>query len=525
MTRLASALLVLAIATVTLHRSAFEASDLYITPDAIEYGLTAHRVVFEGRYALIVAGRDLPPRYPPWFSLFVVAPAYMLLGPEPGNAIFPVTALGVCGALLARAVGRRAGGVWGGTCAALAVLALPAYRFWGRQVMTDVPTAALLLGACLLYLRIRAAPQASSLRYLASGAVIGAAAAIRPVCAAAVIPFLLPLLSPRPSPSLALRRLLALVGPLALVMIAGGVYNARAFGSAFRNGYQFWCSVPYDYFAMTFSASYVTANAAVLWKSGLVGLLAAAAAAWLARRFLARGTGAGAIAPGELRGLVEFLVLATGPMLAFHLVYFFPQDRFFLPQLVLAATLVGALAGRWLERVSLPWHLGALVAVLAVAIPVTAQRDEPPQRRLAVDRIRAATPRDAWVVTAIDPPYIEYLLGRESRRTIVPMSRRIEYANKVLTARRIPSPDPPPQGWSDHRCPGLLRGGAEEAVPLVAEEQLGRLAEEVDRGSAVFFDSTFLDDNRGGLAQALEKRFRIVEVAPFLFRLDPAPGN
>src|SRR5262249_59027598 len=118
-----------------------------------EDGLGARGLVSDGRSEILVDGRVLPPRYPPWFSL-VLAPAYLALGMEPGNGIVPVTALGVAGIVAAYRVGTRLGSPWSGAAAALAVLALSDYLSWGRQVMTDEPGAALTLFALLVYLRL-----------------------------------------------------------------------------------------------------------------------------------------------------------------------------------------------------------------------------------------------------------------------------------------------------------------------------------------------------------------------------------
>ncbi|HYY04928.1 MAG TPA: hypothetical protein VE997_00020, partial [Candidatus Limnocylindria bacterium] len=100
------AALITAIALVMLYRGAYSASNLDIVPDSVEYALAGHRLMAEGRYSILVDGRELPPRYPPWFSIFVAVPAYAVLGPEPGNVIFPVTALALGGVMIAYAIGR-----------------------------------------------------------------------------------------------------------------------------------------------------------------------------------------------------------------------------------------------------------------------------------------------------------------------------------------------------------------------------------------------------------------------------------
>jgi len=81
----------LAIAFIILFRTAYNASDLEIVPDSVEYTVTASRLVTDQSYTIVMDGQSWPPRYPPWFSMLVIAPAYLLLGDEPGNAVFPLT--------------------------------------------------------------------------------------------------------------------------------------------------------------------------------------------------------------------------------------------------------------------------------------------------------------------------------------------------------------------------------------------------------------------------------------------------
>jgi hypothetical protein len=209
-------------------------------------------------------------------------------------------------------------------------------------------------------------------------------------------------------------------------------------------------------------------------------------------------------------------------MTLFHLVYFFTQSRFFLPPLAICAVLVGALAGRWLRRVSVRWRvavLGSLV-VGAVALRVTTS-DPPPYRRLAAERIARKTPDHAVILSAIEPAYLEYLVARHSHRRFLPLSRTVEYASKLIAPRRISDPVPPPKGWWDHRCAGLARGGAREAVPFVASEVMERLEGQVRAGTPVFLESSFVADEDRDLLEEIRTRFRVVRRAKHLFELKP----
>src|ERR1700681_2044675 len=87
----------LVIAAVWLYRTPYNASNLEVPPDTVEYALAPLQFLETGRYEIIVDGRGLPPRYPPWFPVLFILPAYVLFGHEPGNAILPVTLLAVTG--------------------------------------------------------------------------------------------------------------------------------------------------------------------------------------------------------------------------------------------------------------------------------------------------------------------------------------------------------------------------------------------------------------------------------------------
>ncbi|MBZ5639053.1 MAG: glycosyltransferase family 39 protein [Acidobacteriia bacterium] len=515
--------LLLAAAAVILARSAYNASNLDVVPDSVELALGAEHFVADGRFAIEIDGRTLPSRYPPWFSVAALAPAYLLLGPEPGNAIYPVTAFAVAGIALAYALGRRAAGTWGGASAATALLALPVYRLWGRQIMSDVPAAAVMLAVCLVYVRGRASSRETAAGHFLAGCLIAIGALFRPVCAAALLPFLLCAFSP---PGAA-KRLLLLLGPLGAAAAMTLAYNGATFGSVARSGYPFWCPVPYDYPSLTFSTAYVRTNLTALWYAGLPLLIAGVASALVIDRRLRAAPPASVDAGvATVRSLVEFLVLATGPIVLFHLLYFFPHPRFYLPSVAVAAVLLGSVAGGWLSRLR-GWTLPAILALglLAVSAWRAGTSDQPPYRRMVADRIRQLVPERAIVVSAIEPAYLGYFLGASGGRRAMPISRRVEYADKLIARHRIPDPSPPPRRWNDHRCPGLLAGGAEEAVRAVASERLGDLEAAITAGVPVFLDTSFTTRADQELLDTIRRRFDVVQRAGMLYELRPRTGT
>lgn len=509
-----SLIAVLLIAAVWLYHSPYSASDLPIPPDTVEYALAPLQLLETGRYEIVVEGRGLPPRYPPWFPVSVILPAYLLFGHEPGNAIFPISAFAIAGVGFAWAIGSRISSTAGGVVAALSLLVTPSYSTWAGQVMSDVPSTVLMLGGCLLFLRLRERP-GSPLSYLLAGTLVAVTTLFRPVFAAMLLPFLLSAITTRQG---FLLRSCALIAPMAAAAAMNFAYNAATFGSLSRNGYKLWAAVPVDYPSLMFSATNVPMNVQALLKTALPIFVALSLLAYiLARR---RGQQSLIASRRSLLDTLIFFILTTTPILIFHLFYFFPGDRFHLPMISASAVVAGALIGLLFSgrHSSLIALLLAAFMVLAVGVRIMAP-DQLPIRRIAADRVRKFTPENAVVISSIDPVYMERLAALGSSRRIVPLSRNVEYASKLLAWKRIDHPEPPPHDWRDGRAAGLIRGGAQEAVQFVANEQVDALAAAISAGRPVFFETSYLGPADASAVSTLEKRFSFALRQPFLYEM------
>lgn len=504
----------LLIAAVWFYRTPYSASNLEVPPDTVEYALAPLQFLETGRYEIMVEGRGLPPRYPPWFPVLVFLPAYVVFGHEPGNAILPITLFAVTGVGFAYAIGKRISSIAGGVLAALGVLILPSYSRWATQVMIDVPCTALMLGTCLVYLRIRARPQ-STLLYFGAGVLVAITTLFRPVFAAMLLPFAFVMLRQRKGVFL---RGLGLIAPMAAAAAATFAYNAATFGSPLRNGYKFWVPVPMDYPTMIFSLSFLRMNLGEIGASGFPFLLLICVGAWL----LARKLRPAALADSQ-RSLQEaaiFFVLTTGPMLLFHLFYFYPDDRFHIPLLagtaVLAGSILALLPGPGMETIAKLLLPAALLLAVAARIAAPAPV---PLRRVAAERVRENTPENAIVISAIDPVYLARLAAFGSSRRIVPLSRNIEYASALLVRKRVDDPRLRLLRWDDDRAVALIRPHAEEAVRFVASERMDELAREVAAGTPVFFESSFMDQSEAKVLAELQAHFKLVQRVPYLYQL------
>ncbi len=507
---------VLIIAAVWLFQTPYQASNLDVTPDSVEYAVGALQLLDTGHYSIPIQGRSLPPRYPPWFSALILLPAYVVFGEAPGNAILPVTLLAVAGIGFAWAIGRRIGGTTCAVLSSLTVLTIPTYSAWGIKVMTDVPCAALFLASALLYLHLRSQTRSST--FFLAGVLVALAMLLRPVFAALLLPFMFAALR---TGRQRIRAFALLLLPSVAAAIATVAYNATTFGSPFRNGYHFWTAVPSDYPWLTFSLAYAPPTLFGLLQTALPYFLALSIAGWFFVRKSQKAAFVEAHRP--FQDLAVFVILTAAPITLFHIVYFFPTDRFHLPLMVGTAVLAASFVGLWVgERHARIWKL-CLPVILVLAVVGRYTIGEPaPNRRLAADRIRALTPLDSIIISKIEPVYLDRLAARNSDRLIVPLSRRVEYASKVLVRKRIDHPEPPPRHYGDVRAEGLLRGGAEEAVPFVASEQLETLVEMATGGRPVFLESsTHVGPADAEIVDQLQRRFVFTERAPNLHQLQP----
>jgi hypothetical protein len=517
-TRYALALiLLLAVAVIVLFESPYSASNLAIVPDSVEYATSAWRIVHEGRYAITINGTAYPPRYPPGFALIALAPAHLFPGQDPGCGIYGILFWSVIGVLAAFAIGRRLGGIPGGLMAGAAVLLLPDYRQYSQVIMSDATCTAMTLLLLLAYLRLTAAPH-NWKKWLCAGLLSALVAAIRPTGLSATLPFLF-LAIRFPPRRRSLSNALLFLLPILLLGASQLFYNHSVFGTPFRSGYQYWCPVPLDYTHLTFGFSHLPLNARAAWQSGLLFLLPAVVILFLGLRRFARHVDSEVTA---CRDCLWFVILSAAPLSLFHFFYFFGDSRFFLPITGPLAVLAGATLGALLRQVS------SRIAVVAAAASLTlvfvlglSQPEAEPTRRHTIDLLNDTLPKRALLISHTDPVYLDFFLNREGNRVVLPLSRDVEYASKIVAPARIPMPDPPPAHARDHRCQGILNGGGLDLLPAAASEPAGvdAITTALDSGIPVFLDATHLHPAQLAVIEALQRRFRMRRTAASVYQL------
>ncbi len=514
---LALLLLFLLFTLVRCYRSPFSASDLETVPDSVEYAVSAQRFALWGRYEIKINDQAFPPRYAPWFPILLLSPIYTLFPKEIGNGIIAILLCAVFCVLVAFGIGHRAGGNWGGFFSACAVVLSPIFVTWSRQIMSDIPTLLFVLLAGWQFVQLCQKP--STKGYVLAGLYCGIAYAFRSLSIALLLPYLYLLFKNRKQ---ALPALSLFVLPSLIVYVATGIYNLKTFGAWGRNGYHYWCAVPYDYSTLVFSLRYVGANLSLFgnWM-GYVPLLLGGVGLLLLYR-----TKCVVAQP-----LMLFLLFAVVPMTCVHLLYFVPDLRFFLSLLIWSSILGGAGIGSLLQSrlsqgkwANVEWVLVG-VSFVTVFMAGIYRPDEQPGRRVVTEVMNDALPSNGILVTALDPVYLEPMLVRGEKRRIIPLSRSVEYASKVIMPQRVPTLEPPPKSPIDHRCLALLHSGAQEAVKETAEEGFETIENLIRAGREVYLDGS--PTTRGDSAfNSMEAHFRIEPTkTQFLFRLALKPTN
>jgi hypothetical protein len=517
--RIAPFTLIIIISIIILFKTSYNASNLDITPDSVEYALGGNSIATEGSYSITVNRTDYPPRYPPWFSLLVIAPNYIIIGNELGNAIYSITFYAVFGIAIAFLIGTNISGELGGILSALGLLLIHNYRSLGRQIMTDVPCVSLILLICYVYLILRRSPLINNLKlYSFAGILIGYCSALRPTCVSTILPFItIALFSKRVSTSLA--RLFCLLIPSLIVIGANIIYNYYTFNSIIRNGYNFWCPVPYDYLSLTFSFKYVLSNLRQLILSLNVILLTIAVILWFKSSHIICNNYK--YTKVIYKHLMEFIIVGVGPLIVFHLFYFFSESRFYLPLTSILIVIVGSMLGIIFNNV---YRRKYIVILFLVMLSAIAYRciiyDTPPFKRKSIERILNNTPENSIIISSIDPAYLEYFICRKSSRLVVPISRSVEYASKLISYHIIKNPNPAPKNWKDHRCAGLIKGGAVEAIPYVAFERPDIIADKIKEGFPVFIDTSFLERSDKERIASLYEWFEFRKKDNQLYQLD-----
>ena len=435
---------------------------LAIAPDSLEYSMGCTSLLESGRYGLWLDGVFHPSRYLPWFSAIVCLPAVGLFHGDIFAAVYSIWFCAAGTVALAFLLGRKNGSWMTGLCAASLLFLSPVFREMIRIVLTEIPYIFALFLMLAVWLKIAEEDQIRW-KWAALYAVLTAlAGAIR---SSAFPMLILPwgfyvLKVPEWRKKAALT--LLLLTPACLVLLAGFLYNHFTFGSGFRNGYQYWCPVPYDYPSLVFSFSYIKRNVSEFCAYNFFPVIVCEVVLtgfvyffYRKRENILFNEKKRAFTAEILFALMQGLVLFL-----LYVPYFFTDSiRFFMPFEALLALPAVTAAEILLQKKQILLR-GGMVLLLCAGIWQTASFRI--FRFLSADAVESMKqadqllPEDAVLVSDGNCALAEYYFVKRSARRYVPLSRGQEYVNKVIAPVPVGPLDPMPVSPVDHQTVALL---------------------------------------------------------------------
>jgi len=506
-------LFVLIFALLATFRTPYHASNLEIVPDSVEYAIGARNLASSGNYEIEINHTAYPSRYAPWFSALLLAPAYIIFGTgEIGNAVYALLLLASVALLSVFYLGyynsKASGGVW----AIILLYSIPSYFFYSRQIMSDVPALSLMLAALLFYCIISQGNFKFRKRdFLAAGLLCAFAALLRPGYFALLVPFVL-LLWRAADLKAKLGCLILLTLPSVLGFSATLIYNFAAFGSFFRSGYNFWVGWPYDFINRTFSIEYFWSNFRFLIERSWFGFYLVLL---VLVYFMDRGTSR---CFAKRKTVLNFAWPLSLAIIVIYLPYFYREPRFYLPLLAPLALSIGLtiseITNKLLSVPVLPKVLGAFLLCGAAAYQSFSTCSD--TRRHTADLIEKYTPSNAMVISGLDPVFLSGTAGENSARVFIPISRRVEYASKLISFSTLSFGAVLPANVFEHRSNLVKRAGGQDAVQATATEMLEDLAAFAEKGQALYLDGSELTQDE---MSTILKHFRLEKLDGKLFRL------
>lgn len=488
--------------------------------DSVEYTLASHALMSGKGYLLELAGKSYPPRYAPWFSGFFLSPLFGMFGLQAGieHAWMLIGFYSIVSVLAAYIVGLSVGSGFGGALAAGIVILLPGFRYYSSQIMTEIPSTALLLLLFACYQALKKIRKGATKLWLLIGVLLMLSVLLKPLMLGFVCPFLFMLVAFMRheviSFQIGLRNIIFLLVPPGFALALQAIYNQNVFGSFFRSGYHFWVSIPYDYPGLLLSFKYLLPNVQVLLLGTSLVVLCALIFVIPSKRDKATERRA-----EEIRSGLTFIFLGIAPLLLFHLLYFYQSDRFFLGFEVLVAAFAGGMLGRLVptERVKIGtvcsvclFVAGSLFATLFYKAPVTGMTASLGFLKILPDR--------AILVSDGNPLLLEQLSPRVN---LIPWSRETEYASKLAMPQKALL-DPAPDDAFAHRDTRLLDLGACEVYQNIAKDSLDFLQDRIEEQKPVFV----LDTGREkSLLPTLKAAFDFEQVGANLYQLKSLPED
>ena len=514
----------------------------YVTPefaanlpqDGADFAVPAVNLLERGQLVKSAFGYDFPLAHPVGMPLLLV-PAYVFFGHALGNGVYAILLCALGTIALTYYLGLKLGGRWCGCFATLFLITN--YGFWqySQKIMSEVPSAFLVMAVLALLLSIRDRKQ-PGLTCVAAGTVMAFAVSIRYDNLLAMGPAMLLLLWDGPWAQRFRRGVFLMLG-LAPWLVSLAVYHQVQFGSPLRTGLNYYINTK-DAAHPVFSAKYIGTTSFLKtrgFETRFAGMIEGNGP-FYARSLLTEGdttrvfghplywqlpgrttyqalvlfrTGLGAL--GLLvclkvwrsnylrRQFVLWLAASTLVTVSFYLLYFWQEERYlvrFVP-LFCVANGIGAteLSTRCLAKaVRITWAVVFSMLIAAFAFynwQMGFPNGNDSQLHETLALAAQQTDSNAVVVTNFEPFRLNAYLIQGTRRLAVPLARN----NAVAI---------------------FLEGSSTQTVvcPFVAVENPERLGVFLDSGRPVYWlinnpwsGEPLVDLN------ALEKSFRLQVLA------------
>ena len=470
-------------------------ASLAIPPDSTEYSIGLANLFEHGRFGFTLNGEWYPSRYAPWFSLFCLAPAYLVFY----NVLslhWAVLFFALAFLWLSYMLGRLAGlGKWSFACLVLPLF-IPDFVFYSRMVMTEIPYTTIIAASALVFARFSSCRELSFRFCFGVGVLVTWGGAARATALPMVALFMVALFLKKCEVKRKMYLALTLLSPVIVYGLANLVYNRRTFGSFFRNGYQYWVSVPCDYKYLSFNFEYLLSNVSRYLNEpvALVTLCMAVFISIVACLMLAGHFGG--LCKNRKFLLVSGYVLFQGIVLSsLYIGYYWCDVRFFLPvMLCLIPLFLGSVisvvgnAGRTYKRILMIMLILLCIGNFHFVVPrYFFMARGYPITIVEAGISRKVLPAGAVVIQEGNPLFIDFLGPKENTVECFPIYRCFDYTNAMITPSSIAKIAPKPTSWRQRIIPALVESGVcRLPFPKTLSEDAGKIKDFLEEGRRVF---------------------------------------
>ena len=503
-------IILLSISSFVFYRPAWHAANLDYSPDSTERVAATINFLRNGEYKILIDGIVHPPRYEPFFSIVFFSIPLLLSSFHIGAVIYSIFTVSCIGLLIVYFFLSRLTNRLFSLTACLLVLSIPDFQLMSKKIMTDAPSAIFATIAFLIYVKITQSSNPSKKNVLFYGILCGIAFAIRSTNIFIIIPYLVWLFINRNFKDKILRFFLVTF-PTCLLLILNSIYNYRTFGDFFRNGYNYWASIPYDIFSLTFNFSYFANNLAIYLKNYGIIVIFGSLIVLLFLLVKDKKTVANF-------NILIYLYSVIFPTLIIYLLYFYNDLRFLLGIQVTLICLITILISNNYKRTNFIFILFLIIGITLTFTNYISYQKFPLYNSFRSQILSKYLKPNSILISSIDEVYLNLRFKNLNLR-IYSLDRYNEYASKMIARSKVKNFNG--QDPFEHRIANASDYGLQEAIPILALEKIDYLKAQIDRNRIVLVDINLRNrDILENYIIYLKKFFLIHEIDKNLFILN-----